>query len=81
MVKYSSKLTKLARIFAALGVVGVFINATLNLVALLVLEKHAANMFNDDWWSVWFPGYATWTMMLFVGLVLYLAKKYRFSSE
>ena len=51
-----------------LGVIGASITLALNLFALLVLRKPAAQLFSDNWWSTWFPSFAVWLCITVVGV-------------
>lgn len=50
------------------GLIGSSITLAINLFGFLVLRQPAARIFADDWWSVWFPSFAVWLVMTFIGL-------------
>ena len=63
------------RVFPAIGVVGLAITITLNLAALLVFKKVAAEFFSHGWWSSWFPSYLVWAAFVVMGLAGLVMKK------
>lgn len=54
--------------FTTLGLVGLAVQASVNLVAMLVFKKASAGFFSEQWWSSWFPTYVVWFVFLVVGL-------------
>ena len=54
--------------FTTLAVVGLAVHASINLVAMFVFKKAAAEFFSEPWWSAWFPSYIVWFVFLVVGL-------------
>jgi hypothetical protein len=65
----------LAGSFAVMGLVGLVITVTLNLVALLLLKKAEAEYFSDKWWSVWFPSYTVWLIFTIIGVACFCWRK------
>jgi uncharacterized membrane protein len=54
--------------FTKMGLIGLSAQALINVVALLLFKKDAAQFFTDQWWSLWFPTYTVWLVFLIVGL-------------
>ncbi len=63
------------RVFPVIGTVGLAITIAMNLVALLVLKKAAAEFFSHAWWFAWFPSYLVWLSFLLTGLAGLLMKQ------
>ena len=56
------------RIFTSIGVLGLLITIGMNLLALVLLRKPAAEFLSHGWWASWFPSYMVWTIFLFISL-------------
>ena len=54
--------------YITIGLVGLAIQAGLNLLALVAFKKTSAEFFSDQWWSSWFPTYTVWFVFLILGL-------------
>jgi hypothetical protein len=54
--------------FTTLGMVGLGVHLSVNVVAMLVFKKASAEFFSGQWWSSWFPTYNIWFMFLVIGL-------------
>jgi hypothetical protein len=54
--------------YITIGLVGLAIQAGLNLLALLAFKKTSAEFFSDQWWSSWFPTYTVWLVFLILGI-------------
>lgn len=63
------------RVFPAIGVTGLAITIVLNLAALLVFKKDAAEFLSHGWWSTWFPSYIVWVTFLIMSLAGVVMKK------
>jgi hypothetical protein len=53
--------------FRTMGLIGLAIQLTLNLVVLLVF-KRTSEFFTEPWFSDWFPGYAVWLVFAIIGI-------------
>jgi len=53
-----------------IGLVGLVIQAAINLIAIFAFKRSSAEFFSDQWWSAWFPGYTVWLIFLVLGLVI-----------
>ena len=51
-----------------LGLIGLSITLALNVFGVLVLRQAAARALTDDWWSVWFPSFVVWFVIVMAGL-------------
>jgi hypothetical protein len=51
------------------GLTGLAITLAVNLVALLVLKKAEAEFFSPPWWSLWYPNYLVWSILMLIGFV------------
>jgi uncharacterized membrane protein len=51
-----------------LGLIGLSITVALNLFGVLVLSQAAARVLADEWWSVWFPSFVVWFVIVMAGL-------------
>lgn len=54
--------------YVTIGLVGLAIQAGLNLLALVAFKKTSAEFFSDEWWSSWLPTYTVWLVFLILGL-------------
>jgi hypothetical protein len=54
--------------YIKIGLLGLLIQAAVNLVALLVFKQSSAEFFSEQWWSSWFPTYTVWFVFSFIGL-------------
>jgi hypothetical protein len=63
------------RIFPAIGAAGLAITIAMNLVALLVFKKAAAEFWSPGWWSSWFACYAVWISFGVIGTAAVLMKR------
>jgi ABC-type dipeptide/oligopeptide/nickel transport system permease subunit len=54
--------------YMKIGLLGLAIQATVNLVALLVFKNSSAEFFSQSWWASWFPTYIVWFVFSFIGL-------------
>lgn len=49
------------------GSLGLFIIVFLNSLAYLGLGSQAAQPFQGEWWSIWYPHYVVWAGFFLVG--------------
>jgi len=41
--------------FLTIGLIGLAVQVTVNLLVMLVFRSASAKFFTEDWWSAWFP--------------------------
>jgi hypothetical protein len=58
-----------------MGLTGLLITIALNLVALFLFKKAAAEYFSDKWWSNWFPSYIVWLTFTIIGIASFCTWK------
>jgi hypothetical protein len=63
------------RVFPAIGVMGLAITVTMNLVALLIFKREAAAFFSHGWWPTWSPNYMVSVIFLIIGAAGLAVKK------
>jgi len=55
------------RSFKTFALIGLPLTLALNLLALFVFTRPAAEFFSTAWWSVWFPNYLVWSVFGIIG--------------
>ena len=50
--------------YIKIGLLGLVIQAAVNLIALVVFKQSSAEFFSEQWWSSWFPTYTVWLVFL-----------------
>jgi hypothetical protein len=53
-----------------IGLIGLAITTTLNLLALLLFKRASAQFFSDKWWSGWFTAYVVWLSFTAIGIAI-----------
>jgi hypothetical protein len=76
MLGSSGAIQKIMKAYRKIGLVGLAIEVVVNLVALLVFKKKAAEFFSEQWWFSWFPSYIFWLVFIVLGFVACYRGKY-----
>lgn len=52
------------------GAIGLFVVILINIFVLIAYDKSSAVVFSSIWWSIWFPSYIVWFVLLCMGITL-----------
>ena len=63
------------------GLVGLGVHLTLNLLGIFVFHRAAAVFFSEQWWSAWFPLWLVWTVLAVTGMKMPVCPRPRFLSR
>jgi len=67
--KISTSRTK-SQQFRLIGITGIIIVLLCNIIEPLLFNIQESAIFLTDWWSVWFPNYIVWLVLMAVGFYI-----------
>jgi len=66
---------KRKNVLLVVGLIGLMIVVSLNLVANYYLNQPAAMVFSEAWNATWLPSYIVWLVMCVIGTAIKLSKR------